>query len=52
MALGQHASLLEAQAAEDGQKAVETIKGIRKLLTDMEATFKRRMNVITGTEVI
>jgi len=52
VALGQHASLLEAQAAEDGQKAVETIKGIRKLLTDMEATFKRRMNVITGTEVI
>ncbi len=52
VALQQHSSALEAQASGDVQKALEAINGIRKLLMDMEATFKRRMNVITGTEVI
>lgn len=52
VSLQQHATALEAQASGDPQKVMEAINGLRKLLADMEATFKRRMNVITGTEVI
>ncbi len=45
------AAQLESDAAGDGAKVLDDIKGITKSLTDVEATFKRRMNVITGTEV-
>jgi hypothetical protein len=52
VALQQHAIALEAGAAGEPEKVLSSLNGIKKLLTDMEATFKRRMNVITGTEVI
>lgn len=45
------ASQLEASASEDVNKVLADIKGITKSLGDLESTFKRRMLVITGTEV-
>lgn len=49
-ALGQRASALQEDAS-DGAKVLAHVDAIRKALTDMESTFKRRMLVITGTEV-
>lgn len=45
------AAQLETDAAGDGTKVLADIQAINKSLTDLEATFKRRMNAITGTEV-
>lgn len=45
------AAQLETDASGDGAKVVDGIKSITKSLGELEATFKRRMNVITGTEV-
>jgi len=49
--LSQMAAQLESDAAGDGTKVLDDIKAVTKSLADIEATFKRRMNVITGTEV-
>ena len=45
------AAQLEADSAGDGSKVLDHLKAISKSLGELEATFKRRMNVITGTEV-
>jgi len=49
--LSQMAAQLETDAPGDAGKVLAGIQGIGKSLADIEATFKRRMNVITGTEV-
>jgi len=45
------AAQLESDAAGDGTKVLDGIKAITKSLGEIETTFKRRMNAITGTEV-
>jgi len=50
-ALSGMAGQLETDAAGDGTKVLDDIKTITKSLAELEATFKRRMNAITGTEV-
>ena len=49
-ALSTEASALDDAASGDGTKVTDRIKAIQKGLADLEATFKRRMLVITGTE--
>ena len=45
------AAKLETDASGDAGKVLEDVRAIDKSLKEMETTFKRRMNVITGTEV-
>lgn len=50
-ALSQEAGALETDSVEDAAKVMEHLNRLRTGLTDLQATFKRRMLVITGTEV-
>ena len=45
------ATQLEDDAGGDGKKVLADVRAISKSLADLEATFKRRMLTITGTEV-
>jgi len=49
--LGKEASGLVADAGGDAAKVITRIQALQKGLVDLETNFKRRMNVITGTEV-
>lgn len=51
-ALNGHAASLLAATSGDGEKVTAEIEAMRKAIGEMEATFKRRMLVITGTEVL
>ncbi len=52
VAVGQEAAALKASAGEDGEKVTERVKAMRSLLDSFEDTFKRRMLVISRTEVV
>ena len=51
-ALSKEAAGLVADAGGDGAKVIAHIQTLQKGLVDVETNFKRRMNVITGTEVV
>ena len=50
-ALGKEATGLQTDAGGDPTTVMGHITALQKGLMDLEANFKRRMNVITGTEV-